>query len=472
MVIPRQNGDFKTFKIHENYGIKVLHTTQLEIKTLIDDKKIIFSDFMQAELGNCGLIAALAGLSQRSEFLIEIAPKIELTSDGIKLHFNMFFEGEPITVTIDDSLPFDENNCLIYASSLSGNKILSKSTELLRNDDFESFSNFYIKISKHSPSLKYDLNRLSVEDTSPKYEIALRIKQLFLASFFEKVFVKQACNNSYKKCITIQPLFAFRIFSNCMTCCYNWPNEETKQNLMDCIKLEVDNKSSVVLSISTALEYEPNEENANGHAYLVMDYNYQHKAVKLYDTTCNPEWCVSNNKLPISFIKDADANKGELWVSMDQLEKRHLTISCLHSKSMYKSVLQIKRNLKKSFFDKQCSTYLDVCKVNVRKTTQFMINFLSHTHKIRKCEILVSTADGEREKVQLDYELPKRRFTRPDDNLMRGDVKTEYCQRFNLKPNTYMFIMRIKPYQNDFEDHDVSFLMKVGSVSKCTMEEV
>ena len=159
-------------------------------------------------------------MSQRPEFLNEIYPKIEQTSDGIKLHFNMFFEGEPITVTIDDLLPFNKNNRLVYARSLRSKKIFSKSSDLLRNDeDLETSSNSgYRKFSKHSLSLCYDLNKLSLEDT--KNEKTLGINNLFLAAFFEKVFVKQTYNYSYKRSIGTHPLFAFSTFSNCLTCYY------------------------------------------------------------------------------------------------------------------------------------------------------------------------------------------------------------------------------------------------------------
>ena len=77
-----------------------------------------FSDFKQSDIGNGGLISALTTMSQRSKFLTEIALKIKQTSDDVKLHFNMFYEGNQELVTINDALPFDENNTLVYARSL------------------------------------------------------------------------------------------------------------------------------------------------------------------------------------------------------------------------------------------------------------------------------------------------------------------------------------------------------------------
>ena len=99
--------------------------------------------FKQSHLGNCGLIASLASLPKRPEFLKEIAPKTINDRDGKKLEFKMFSQGKPLKVTIDYNLPVDDNKSLIYARSARNNKF-------------------------------------------------------YLASYFEKAFVKQACFNSYK----------------------------------------------------------------------------------------------------------------------------------------------------------------------------------------------------------------------------------------------------------------------------------
>ena len=108
---------FKILEEHDVLGIKFLKTAELDTKTLLKKENVIFSDFMQGDIGNCGLTAVLASLSQRPEFSAEITPKIEQTSEGVKLQFNMFFKGKPKVVTIDDALPFDKNNALVYASS-------------------------------------------------------------------------------------------------------------------------------------------------------------------------------------------------------------------------------------------------------------------------------------------------------------------------------------------------------------------
>ena len=136
-----QIESFEILEKHKKREIKFV-SAKLNTKTLIEDNHLIFSDFKQGFVGNCGLMAALAALSQRSEFLTKIAPTIEQTSDGIELKFNMFCEGKSITIKIDDSLPFDEDNALVYAT-------------------------------------------------------AQRKANLFISSLFEKAFVKQACNYSY-----------------------------------------------------------------------------------------------------------------------------------------------------------------------------------------------------------------------------------------------------------------------------------
>ena len=152
---------FQILEEHKKLGIKFLSTKRFT-KTLIEDKNVIFSDFEQGPIGNCSLIAAFAALSKRPEFLTEILPKI---ISGDNYLFNMFCEGKPTKVVIDDSLPFQENN----------------------NNEY---------------SLVYGRGN--------------RKENLYLASLFEKVFVKQAWNKSYERCIAARSLFAVSSFSKCM----------------------------------------------------------------------------------------------------------------------------------------------------------------------------------------------------------------------------------------------------------------
>ena len=136
-----QRNYFKILKEHENCEIKFLKATEINRNVTFKQDNVSFTDFVLVEMENCGLIASVGALTQRPEFSNEIAPEIEQTSEGMKLKFNTFYEGKPVTVTIDDTLMFDENNLLVCASSLQNN-------------------------------------------------------DLYLASLLEKAFVKQACNNS------------------------------------------------------------------------------------------------------------------------------------------------------------------------------------------------------------------------------------------------------------------------------------
>ena len=97
-----RQDEFKVLDTHKQYGIKFISALKIDKNAKFNMEEVLLSDFKQGKIGNCGLMAALAAISQRSEFLTEIAPKIEHTSEGIKLHFKMFYKGNPIVVTIDD----------------------------------------------------------------------------------------------------------------------------------------------------------------------------------------------------------------------------------------------------------------------------------------------------------------------------------------------------------------------------------
>ena len=70
--------------------------------------KVSYCDSRQGKLSNCGVVAALAALSQRPEFLTNIFPKIHSTIKGETRVFKMFCEGEATAVAIDDKLPFSQ----------------------------------------------------------------------------------------------------------------------------------------------------------------------------------------------------------------------------------------------------------------------------------------------------------------------------------------------------------------------------
>ena len=461
--------EFKILKRHENKGIKFLRSTELKTKTLIEEDLFLICDYQQGEIGNCGLISALATLSQRPEFPTEIFPFIDHTDGGTTLHFNMFYEGKPKTVAVDDALPFTSKKSLIYARSVRRKKLYKPSSDL-----------------KYCPSflasiLNYAFVKMFGESFSPVETRPMLNNMLCLAPFFEKVFVKQACNNSYRFSVGTRPLFVFLSFSDCMTSYYYFGIKNRKQNLMNDLKFEIDNKSSVVLCMCPSVNCKDEQLSYSFHAYAVIDYNNEYKAIKLYDQRCCPELCISNEKLPFSLTSNADPNEGKLWISMDQLEKRMVTISSLHSKNMYKSVFNIKRKIKPSAFYKKNFVCLDACKVSIKETSTLMINLFSYSHTFKEFKLVVKkeTKDGKKQIIKLKYELPNVLYPRVSSGTARrdhnGEVKQEYFQRFKLQPNTYIFSTTMKSVK---EDHNllcvktVNFQLKIGCVSECTFEEL
>ena len=152
MANANQQDEFKVLEKHKNCGIEFISTTKVNNSRLLIKDQLSLSDFKQGEIGNCGLIAAIAAISQRTEFLTEIAPRIDHTKEGMKLHFKMFYEGEQIVVTIDDKLPFIKPK-------------------------------FFKRLFGKKPSLVYA--RSANNDS------------FYLASLFEKAVVKLVCNNNY-----------------------------------------------------------------------------------------------------------------------------------------------------------------------------------------------------------------------------------------------------------------------------------
>ena len=205
----------------------------------------------------------------------------------------------------------------------------------------------------------------------------------------------------------------------------------------------------------------------DGHAYAVMGFNEEYKALKLYDPRCYTKICVSNEKVPLSVTEDADANKGELWVTLDQLEKREVRISCLHSENMYKEVFQIKRKISLCCLAKNSFMSLHICKVFVEETSTFMINFFSYSHVLRYINLNVTRETvGKRKYVNVKYELP--------NNWSNNETEStsKYFQRFKLKPNTYVFSLDLRLSNDCLRKEELNFLMKISSVSKCTFKEL
>ena len=88
-------------------------------------------------------------------------------------------------------------------------------------------------------------------------------------------------------------------------------------------------------------------------------------------------------------------------------------------------------------------------------------------------KLFVKSAYDEERNVELNYELPDRLYcdTRGCE-YRKVEAKTEYYQRFKLQPHTYIFKLGIKFSKDELKDSHVEFLMKLGSVSKCTIEEL
>ena len=193
-----QQDEFKVLEKHKNCKIEFISTTKVNKSCLLIKDQLSLSDFKQGDIRNCALIAALAAISQRPEFLSEIAPRIEHTSEGMKLQFKMFYKVEQIVVTIDDKLPFIKPG---FIGRLLGIR----------------------------PSLIY---AKSANDNS-----------FYLASLFEKAVVKLVCNNNYTDCEAIFENFVFSLFSDCMISSYDSFQTDSKQNLIDYLKRETDDKS-------------------------------------------------------------------------------------------------------------------------------------------------------------------------------------------------------------------------------------
>ena len=89
-------------------------------------------------------------------------------------------------------------------------------------------------------------------------------------------------------------------------------------------------------------------------------------------------------------------------------------------------------------------------------------------------KLSVKAADDERQNVEVNYELPDRAYCVESlgNTNRKGEVKTEYYQRFKLQPNSYVFSLCIMLSENNLKDSHVEFLMKVGSTSECTIEEI
>ena len=103
------------------------HVDRIEWKRLKDvfsddkysmwgSKGISFADPMQGQMGNCWLIAAASVSAQEPERIKEIFEIEHLNEAGVYA-VQLYIMGIPVTVTVDDYLPFHKNtDSLIYSS--------------------------------------------------------------------------------------------------------------------------------------------------------------------------------------------------------------------------------------------------------------------------------------------------------------------------------------------------------------------
>ena len=239
---------------------------------------------------------------------------------------------------------------------------------------------------------------------------------------------------------------------------------------MDDVASEVDNGSSVTLGILPCIcDDEPLSDDSLGHEYVVIGYNSELKAIKLYDPNCNPKFCVSSENLPRSLTSGADPNKGEMWISWDEIQHRELSVTSLCSSNIYKSLFRFKQKLKPSEFDEKNFACLPLCKAVVSKTSTFMMNLFSYSHEFDWFDIKVQTADGQN--VELDYQLPANLETAYGPHSCNGDVATQFNQKFQVQPNTYFFSLEIQPICESVLDKEVNLLFKIGSVEECLIEK-
>ena len=203
--------EFEVLEKHKKSKIVFLSPLELNKNAKYRKEKVSLRDFKQGCVGNCGLVAALASLSRRPEFLSEIAPVVDQTNNSVRLHFIMYHKGEPVTVTIDDKLPFFKPNS-------------------------------FAKIFGIRPW--------------PAYASSFKSRHFYLAPLFEKAVVKQVCSGSYQRCAGMKPRLVFSLLSDCLSLLCAWEKfERSEHDLEDLLQFKLSNGNSVVLSVKTDVFY-------------------------------------------------------------------------------------------------------------------------------------------------------------------------------------------------------------------------
>ena len=201
-----------------------------------------------------------------------------------------------------------------------------------------------------------------------------------------------------------------------------------------------------------------------------MDYSLQHKAIKLYDQRSRTNYFTEfEPNLPVSITETADSNKRKLWVTLDQLKKRSLSINSLCSKNMYNSVFKVNKTLKQINYDKDYSKVKFAYKVfDIKQASTFMINIFFFSHKPKTIKLKVYSADNKKQNVKSNVVVS--RLLLNYKNRVNGQAKSFFVQSFKLQPNKYIFQFEAKLKKQNTEN--VDFLLKIGSISECSFEEI
>ena len=342
-----------------------------------------FHDYQQGNIGNCGLAAALAGMSKHQDFskiFSRITSEIAYNKEVTKIKLNMYLQGKEEIVVIDNTLPHNKNtSTLIYA----------------RSSKFEN---------------------------------------VLIASILEKAFVKVGCSNSYKLCEGINPYFVFSRFSGSVIDVRVWKKHESKKDALYCIYRHLYYSKSVVLCVESLFGQEPDSKDTRMHAYTAIEYNQELDALKIYEPNCSEDWCVSNKNLPQDLIETADPNHGELWIKTEDLEKlTYLRVTSLLSDKKFKYVRVLTGEKKLKLDQKFVSE--TTFKIEVKAEARFIFNFFSNVNTKNPLLIDVeSTNNNKKHKVsnKFDYDF------RNDDKSVMEEIYFS-VRKVTLKPDTYTF---------------------------------
>ena len=364
------------------------------------------SNFEQVHTNKSALIAALAAFLRAPQFVKKLTPNFYRT-DSKKIQLDMFKHGKPVRVVIDTNLPAPHE---------------------LIEVDWVFDGNFY------------------------------------LAFWLEKAFVQLMCSDSQELSKNTFSVIAFAAFSNNMTSIKLWEPYQPKLNLFKNIKRECDKKSSLVLEVFPGLDSNSSADSKRGHAYTVLEYDETYEAVKLFNASCNPDFCVPRENLPLFLYDDADLGKGMFWVAASYLEDRRVVLSSLHSKERYKSTIELNESFevaeKNNLYKINCGSV----RVEVNEATKMFISYASFSDNDSSYKMLFETTFkniGWQKSLQL----------RKKGLFVRGlGVLAE--EEFYLIPGTYEFDFFKCVKTGCFKAGTEKSCVKVASEDACIFEQI